>query len=115
MAATGPASYADGFSVFEFVVEHGPPDDLTHGHHLIKAGVSRVFTFDILGTGAFFDTDFTTELSQQFDNDMLMFAAAKFIQGPGDDSAFGASVPEPGVMALLALAGALGGRRRRRK
>ena len=60
--------------------------------------------------------DFTTELSSQFDGNLLMIVAAKFVMGPGDASSFGAIVPAPGVLALLGAAGLVGlrGRRRRR-
>ncbi len=107
------ATHADNFGVFDFMLKHGAPQG--SNHHLILPGLlnQRVFTFDIQGTGPFFDTDFIGDLSQQFDSNTLMFAAAKFVMGPGDISAFGA-VPEPGTLALLGLAGLLGLRRRRR-
>ena len=44
----------------------------------------------------------------------MAIVAAKFVAGPGDDSAVGAFIPEPGTVALLGLAGLLGLRRRRR-
>ena len=104
------ATHADNFGTFDFMIRHGPPEG--HNHHLIQPGAPRVFTFDIQGTGPFFDTDFIA-LSEQFDSNILMQAAAKFVMGPGDISAFGA-VPEPGTLALLGLAGLLGFGRRRR-
>ncbi len=104
-------THADNFGIFDFMLTHGPP--LGHNHHIIEPLDVRVFTFDIKGTGPFFDTDFIA-LSEQFDSNDLMFAAAKFVQGPGDASAFG-GVPEPGTVALLGLAGLLGLRRRRRR
>ena len=89
------------FGIFDFLIKHDPPYRAGHQSHLIQPGLARVFTFTILGTGPFFDTDFVA-LSQQFDTNILSFAAAKFVQGPGDISAFGANVPEPGTLALLA-------------
>ena len=102
---------ADNFGSFDFMLTHGPPPG--HNHHLIDPATPRVFGFTILGTGPFFDTNFVA-LSQQFDTNILSFAAAKFVQGPGDISAFGANVPEPGTLALLGLAGGLLAMRRRR-
>ena len=103
---------ANGFGIFDFELNHGPPQG--HNHHLITPGGSKVYSFTFDGIG-FSVKDFTTELSAQFDSNMLMVVAAKFVQGPGDASAFGATVPEPGVIALLGIAGAMGvGRRRRR-
>ncbi len=104
---------ADGFGMFDFVLSHGPPEG--HNHHVIAPGefVSFDFTFDGVG---FNEKDFTTELSAPFDSNILMVVAAKFVMGPGDASSFGASVPAPGVLALLGAAGlvSLRGRRRRR-
>ncbi len=43
------------------------------------------------------------------------FFAAKFVSGPGDDSAFGAFVAGPGVLAMLGVGATLLGRGRRRR
>ncbi len=102
---------ADGFGTFDFVLSHGPPNG--ENHHIIKPGEFEVFSFTFDGIG-FNEKDFTTELSSQFDSNLLMIVAAKFVMGPGDGSAFGA-VPEPGVIAMLAVASGLAGRRRRRR
>jgi hypothetical protein len=67
------------------------------------------FTFSISGTGPFAPGDFIAPSSLGYT------AAAKFVNGPGDDSAYGA-VPEPSTGLLLAtgLIGlAVNGRRRR--
>jgi len=106
-----PEASADGFGVFDYALindrgndpnEIGPQDSLTFG-------------FDILGTGPFLDTDFTTEFSSVPPGDTPALAAAKFINGPGDDSAYGAVVPEPTTALLTLLGGAtlLWSRRRR--
>ncbi len=104
---------ADGFGMFDFVLSQGP--DEGHNHRVIGAGQSEVFTFTFTGVG-FTEKDFTTELSAPFDGNILAFAAAKFVMGPNGDSAFAAkTIPEPGVIAMLGVAGALAGRRRRRR
>jgi hypothetical protein len=71
----------------------------------IDAGDSQVFVLSISGAGPFSGTDFTTELSTIPTGDTPSVASAKFVQGPGDDSAFGATtavVPEPAVSVLVA-------------
>jgi len=99
------------WGVFDFKVFHGhetgPP------HHLILPGAFETFVFSFDGVGIT-ENDFVLELSDVSDNPdhMPMFAAAKFVQGPNNESAFGA-VPEPGVLAMLAIAGLFGARRRR--
>ena len=103
---------ADGFGMFDFVLSHGP--DQGHNHHVIQPGMSETFTFTFSGSG-FTEKAFTTELSAQFDSNLLAIVAAKFVMGPGDNSAFGAHVPAPGVLVLLGLAGIISGRRRRRR
>ena len=102
---------ADGFGIFDFELNHGPPAG--ENHHLINPGQNKVFSFTFDGIG-FSVKDFTTEFSAQFDSNMLMIAAAKFVRGPNDDSAFGGVVPAPGALGLLVVAGAIGRRRRRR-
>ena len=100
----------DGWGVFDFMVFH---DDVQH--HLLLPGAQKVYVFSFDGIGIT-ENDFVLELSDASGdpgNLDPMIAAAKFIQGPNDDSAFGA-VPEPGVLALLVVAGLVGARRRRR-
>lgn len=102
----------DGWGVFDFKVFHG--HEIGNPHHLIQSGAFETFVFSFVGVGIT-ENDFVLELSDVSGDpgNMPMFAAAKFVQGPNDDSAFGA-VPEPGVLALLAIAGLVGARRRRR-
>ncbi|MEN8182967.1 MAG: hypothetical protein ABFS46_10580 [Myxococcota bacterium] len=78
----------------------------------VDPGASLVFELDISGTGPFDMLDFATERSRIPPGSMEMLAQAKFVQGPGDDSAFGA-VPEPRV-ALLVTAGLVAALLRRR-
>lgn len=93
-------------------------------HHVIDPGASLTFELLISGTGPFAPEDFTTVESSIPPGSMPMIAQAKFVMGPGDDSAFGASatwasgpstaVPEAGTTLLLA-AGVFGGLSRRRR
>ncbi len=78
-------------------VGNGDPD-------LIVPLESVDFVFDITGLGPFSDSDFTTEFSEIPTGDTPTLAAAKFVNGPGDDSALGGVVPVPGA-ALLAVFG----------
>jgi uncharacterized protein (TIGR03382 family) len=71
-----------------------------------------VFVFSITGSGAAV-ADFTTALSTGNAGPNPAIAAAKFIDGPGGDKAYGAFVPGPGAAALALLA--LAGRSRRRR
>jgi len=99
------------FGVFDFALldgQGGSPNQIT-------AGETVSFTFTIL-TGAPTMNDFVSEFSTIPPGDMLAIVAAKFVQGPDDASAFGAAIPSPGALALLAAAGLVSsGRRRRRR
>ena len=99
---------ADGFGMFDFALIDGVDNDPS----TIMPGEIVVFSFTISGTAG--KVDFVNELSDPMPGHTIAIAAAKFVVGPGDDSAFGAFVPEPGTVALLGLAGLLGLRRRRR-
>jgi len=98
------------FGTFDFALldgQGGSPNQ-------ILAGETVEFTFTItLGSP---DKDaFVTLFSDPVGDNDGWIVAAKFVGGPGDDSAFGASIPTPGVLALLGAAGLVGSRRRRRR
>ncbi len=103
---------ADGFGRFDFALlsAHGnDPDE-------IAPGDSSSFIFDIEGAGPFHDLDFTTDFSVIPPGSTPSIAAAKFVNGPGDDSAFGAVVAEPGTALLISIGlGVIGWRSRRRR
>jgi hypothetical protein len=96
--STGVA--ADGFGVFDFALVDGVGNDPGQ----IAPQTSLAFVFDIVGTGPFSALGFAREWSTIPPGDTPALAAAKFVHGPGDDSAYGAAVPAPGA-ALLGLIG----------
>ncbi len=95
-----PGVSADGFGTFDYALIN----DVGNDPNEISPQDSLTFDFDILGTGPFLDTDFTSRFSTAPPGDTPALAAAKFINGPGDDSAYGAVIPEPGT-GLLTLVG----------
>jgi len=98
------------FGTFDFCIEDGQGGSQSQ----IVPGETDSFTFTIL-SGAPTDEDFVTYFSTIPPGDTEAIVAAKFVGGPGDDSAFGASVPTPGVLALMSIAGLVAGRPRRRR
>lgn len=97
---------ADGFGVYDFALLNEKSSD--HDSQ-IGAGESLVFVFDISGSGPFDMADFV-QLSTIPPGHTQALAAAKFVRGPGGDSAFGATtqpdfpvIPEPGTLSLFAL------------
>jgi hypothetical protein len=82
-----------------------------HQPMTIEPGGTEVFSFTILGSAV--ESDFTTKFSALPPGNHAAIVAGKFVSGPGDDSAFGATIPEPASFGLL-LAGALGAMKRRR-
>lgn len=101
----GAAHKMDGFGRFDARLLWGGNQTPT-----ILPGEQAVFTFDIEGAG-FSDLSFVTDFSTP--DPLSMIVAGKFIRGPDDDSAFGAT-PEPGALILLACGSMAAMRRRRR-
>jgi hypothetical protein len=89
-------------------------DSIGEGNGLIVPDETEVFEIQLDGAGLITELDFITEFSEIITTGQPMLAAAKFIHGPGDASAFGATnVPEPSSLVLLTLGGLFIARRRR--
>lgn len=89
----------DGFGVFDFGLTDGVGET---NANIIEPGESIAFVFTV--NAGLADADFIVV------NGSSYLVAAKFTNGPDDpedpgneDSAFGASTPEPGMLGLLAL------------
>ena len=93
----------DGFGDFDFGLREGVGETSTS---VIGPSESVTFVFTIGGAGPFSAADFIQP------NAYDLVAAAKFVNGPYDDSAFGA-VPEPSTALLLAAGLLLLGAQRR--
>ncbi len=91
----GNPTKAGGFGTFDFTLD-GPVGQTDPA--LIGPGESIVFALAIGGTGPFTVADFQELTSAP--NPSL--AVVKFVNGPGDDSAFGNAVPEPSTGLLVA-------------
>jgi hypothetical protein len=99
---------ADGFGTFDFALETAGANDP------FEIAPQESVTFQLHVDSAVFvgEAAFTTDMSSIPPGSRSVVAAAKFTNGPGDDSAFGAVIPEPGTLALLAV-GLLAAIRRR--
>lgn len=95
----GASHQVNAFGRFDVYLKDAPGNPQT----FIGSGDSLTFTFEINGgVGSFSANDFI-ELSTQVDGHQLMYAAAKFYDGP-NVSAYGATdVPEPASILLLGL------------
>jgi hypothetical protein len=94
---------ADGFGTFDF----GLLSDLGNDPAEIGPTESLEFNFEITGMSPFDDVYFTTKFSSIPPGEHPALAAAKFVSGPGDDSAFGAVIPEPATLLLMLLGSGL--------
>ncbi len=97
----GTNERANGFGRFDFALESARG----HDPNEILPQTSQTFVFDIIGSGSYEDTDFTSAFSTIPPGNTPSIAAVKFVSGPHDDSAYGAVVPEPATL-LLILGGA---------
>lgn len=88
---------ADAFGLFDVLL------DVSNLKKALGSGETKAFVIGIVGTGS--EADFTSYFSEPHDDDILSLAAAKFIHGPDDDSAYGDVVPEPMTVGLLGLGG----------
>jgi hypothetical protein len=110
-SAAPDAVMVSGFGKFDFLLRNGQGET---DPSLINPGETLGFMFTIFG-GADAE-DFATSFSVPSSPEGIsVIIAAKFVNGPGDDSAFGAAVPAPGVLALIGVAGVIAGRPRRRR
>lgn len=87
---------ADGFGRFDYAIlgDRGVP---RRGIQTILSGASESFTFTIIPAGgaSVDDLDFVTQLSTIPPGSRPSLGAAKFMRGPNDDSAFGATQDGP--------------------
>jgi hypothetical protein len=90
---------ADGFGTFDFALL----SDLGNDPAEIIPGESLSFVFDVSAIDPVTAVNFASDLSEIPPGEHPVVAAAKFVNGPGDDSAFGAVIPEPGTVLLVLL------------
>jgi hypothetical protein len=95
----------DGFGDFDYAIMDGNGET---DPWLIGSGQDILFELTIGGSGPFDMSDFG---HANIDGYTL---GAKFVNGPGDDSAWGANVPEPSTALLVGLGSMILGVSRRR-
>jgi hypothetical protein len=89
----------NGFGMFDTSLldgQGGNPQQVTPGETL-------VLTLNLTGLGTIAENDFVTEFSElESLGGTPMIATAKFVNGPGDASGYGATnVPEPATLVLM--------------
>jgi hypothetical protein len=107
----GASVHANGFGTFDFAILN----DARPGNFGIDPGGSAEFTMTISGTGTYESRDFR-DWSMIPPGHTVTLAAAKFVSGPGGDSAHGGVIPEPDARlvftaGLLIVAWQIRGRR----
>lgn len=100
---------ADGFGRHDFALIDGQGQNPAQ----IGPGETVLFSFTILA-GSPTPQSILSSFSVIPPGNQPVVVAAKFRAGPGDDSAFGASIPAPGALPLVLGGIALVNRRRRR-
>ncbi|MGH7342412.1 MAG: PEP-CTERM sorting domain-containing protein [Candidatus Rokuibacteriota bacterium] len=93
------SGHAGGFGRFDFQLLNAKGNSKNE----IAPGESVDFVFTIGGIGPFDPSDFTSELSTIPPGEFPSLAAVKFVSGSGDDSAYGAMVPEPLTILQLGM------------
>lgn len=102
---------ADGFGSYDFALIDGVGLDPAQ----IDSGEHQKFVFTIAGVGPFSAGDFAFEQSTVPPGSTNALAALKFVQGPGGDSAYGATpIPAPASILLGAMGLAMVGWVRKR-
>lgn len=94
------SQHAGGFGTFDFQLFN---DKKGGTKNEIAPGETVAFVLSIGGVGPFDMADFTSELSTIPPGEFPSLAAAKFVSGPDDDSAYGAVVPEPLTIFQLGM------------
>lgn len=99
--------HAGGFGRFDYSLA------TAGGNDPFEIGPGELVRFELAMTitAPVSSSDFASEFSLIPPGDRPSVVAIKFVNGPGDDSAFGAAIPEPASLLLLVLGGALALRR----
>ena len=98
---------ANGFGNYNWLIDFGSGDSR------LSSGVTSLILLDMTGTTN--EGTISSKLSTIPPGHTQAFAAMKFESGPGDDSAYGASIPDPVAVFLLGSASLIGFAGARRK